>query len=208
MITLDLVRRAMRQPLPGLAAQLRMAPPDRIVAAAPASAPRDAGVLLLLYPREGGLHFVLMRRTEHPGVHSGQISFPGGRREPGDADVVATALRETREELGSDLRDAQILGPLTRLYVPPSNFLVHPTVAALGDEPVFLPEAREVAEVIEVPLPVLFDPAIRAVAPRALASRGGQVLPTPYFGIGGHQVWGATAMILAEFAALLTAAAR
>jgi 8-oxo-dGTP pyrophosphatase MutT (NUDIX family) len=205
-ITLDQVRRALSLPLPGLPAQLRMSPPDRPHVAPPQGAsPRQAGVLLLLYPRRGALHFVLTRRTERLGTHSGQISLPGGRREPHDADLTATALREANEELGVELNEADVLGHLTDLYVPPSHFMVYPTVASLDRTPVFHPQPGEVAEIIETPVAILFDPEVHAEAPRALVSLDGRVVSTPFYRIGGQQVWGATAMILSEFEALLQA---
>ena len=168
--------------------------------------PRRAGVLLLLYPRPRELFFVLMRRTERSGVHSGQISFPGGRWEPGDADLTATALRETNEELGVALDRVQVLGPLTELYIPPSHFLVSPTVAYIDHAPEFHPQPSEVAEVIEAPIEILSDPAVRGESPRPLASQGGKITATPHFRIGGHLVWGATAMILCEFEAAVAQA--
>lgn len=203
-LSIALVRRALRQPLPGLPAQLRMSPPGRPNVLPPNGVPpREAGVLLLLYPHGSGLHFVLTRRTDRLGSHSGQISLPGGRREPDDADFTATALREAYEELGVMLDDADVLGQLTELYVPPSHYLVHPIVAYLTQRPLFQPNADEVAEVIEAPLVILLNPDIREEEPRALLSQGGAMAVTPFYRIGGHKVWGATAMVLSEFEALL-----
>ncbi len=193
----------MQQPLPGLAAQLRMSPPNRPNKVPQGTTPREAGVLLLLYPTEGALHFVLTRRTERLGSHSGQISFPGGRREPSDADLTATALRETHEELGIDLNGINLLGHLTPLYVPPSHFLISPIVAYSHHVPAFNPNANEVAEVIEAPLTVLFDEAAKGAELRALISQNGAQQLTPHYRIAGHNVWGATAMVLSEFESLL-----
>jgi 8-oxo-dGTP pyrophosphatase MutT (NUDIX family) len=199
------IHQALQQPLPGLAAQLRMSPPSRPNEVPQGTTPREAGVLLLLYPKEDTLHFVLTRRTDRLGSHSGQISFPGGRRELGDADLAATALRETREELGLSLDDIEVLGHLTPLYVPPSHFLVSPIVAYLHHAPHFTPNADEVAEVIEAPLAVLFDEAAKGAERRALISQNGKQVLTPHYRIANQTVWGATAMVLSEFEALLHA---
>ncbi|NJM41551.1 MAG: CoA pyrophosphatase [Anaerolineae bacterium] len=202
-MTLESIRHALQQPLPGLAAQLRMSPPGRPNDVPQGVAPREAGVLLLLYPREGVLHFVLTRRTERLGNHSGQISFPGGRREPEDADLTATALREAREELGIGLETIDVLGHLTPLYVPPSHFLISPTVAHTLYTPSFHPHPDEVAEVIEAPLSALFDEAAKGSELRHLLSQNGAQQLTPHYRIAGHHVWGATAMVLSEFEAVM-----
>lgn len=202
-LTINDVRRALRQPLPGLPAQLGMSPPGRVVETPTGVSPRDAGVLLLIYPIHAELHFVLTRRTERLGNHSGQISFPGGRREPGDIDIAATALREANEELGIDSAGVDILGALSALYVPPSNYVIHPIVAHAPDTPAFTPQADEVAEVIEVPLTQLLDPSSKCFVSRPLVSLNGQVVNAPAYRLAGHAVWGATAMVLSEFETLL-----
>jgi 8-oxo-dGTP pyrophosphatase MutT (NUDIX family) len=205
MMQINEIRQAFMRGLPGLAAQLRMAPPNRpsIAPQNPARPVRQAGVLLLLYPNANTVHFVLTRRTDRLGSHSGQISFPGGRKDESDADLVATALRETREELGIATNTIEILGALTPLYVPPSNFNVHPVVGWVPRAPRFHPNPDEVAEVIEPPLSILFDEAAKGMAPRALISQNGKVVDTPHYRIGTHLVWGATAMVLSELEALL-----
>ena len=206
-LNIERIRRALSAPLPGLPAQLRMAPPDRpgIVPTTLEREPRQAAVLVLLYPKHGELHFVLTRRAERLGNHSGQISLPGGRADSVDANLIATALRETREELGIALEHAQVevLGELSELYVPPSNFVIHPVVAHTLAAPTFVPNADEVAEVIEVSAAVLLDPTIRGTSPRTLVSQGGKIIMTPHYLINGHIVWGATAMVLSEFEAVL-----
>jgi 8-oxo-dGTP pyrophosphatase MutT (NUDIX family) len=194
----DLIRHALRGPLPGLAAQLRMSPPERMHALRPRPDAQEAGVLLLIYPYQAELHFVLTRRNEGLGHHSGQISLPGGRREPGDDDIVATALRETQEELGISVEQVETLGRLTALYIPPSNFIVHPVVGYIATRPAFRPNAREVAELIEVPLRQLLDPTTRRRGP---LPQGGP--DRPFYRIGAHAVWGATAMVLSEFEMVL-----
>lgn len=202
-LSIESIQHALAQPLPGLPAQLCMAPPDRPNIAPQNHIARLAAVLLLLYPKQGELHFVLTRRAERLGNHSGQISFPGGRIDPADANATAAALRETHEELGIKLDDAEVLGELTELFVPPSNFVVHPVVAYVPTTPAFIPNADEVAEVIEAPVSVLLDVGTRGAVPRSLVSQGGKVVLTPHYLIAGHIVWGATAMILSEFETVL-----
>lgn len=198
MITLDHLRAALI--LPGfdpVAAKLRMAPvlthfpqrPDRT----PDS--RQAGVLVLLFPQNGLLHFILTRRAEHLRGHSGQISFPGGRRDPHDVSLAATAMRETCEELGVCDEDITILGQLSPTYIPPSDFEVFPTVGALSAPPVLHPNPDEVAEVFSVPLIHLLDPRHKR---EELRDFNGYEMRVPYYAFGGHKVWGATAIMLSE----------
>lgn len=156
---------------------------------------RGAGVLVLVYPLGGRPHVLLTRRTDGVLHHKGQISFPGGRREPGE-DLRETALREAREELGVSEEELRILGDLTPLYVPPSRFCIHPLVAYADFRPALRPQPEEVAEIIEVPLEVLLDPdSVR----RETRTLRGLRVNVPYYPFLGHKIWGATAMVLAEF---------
>lgn len=200
-LNLENLRTALQQPLPGLAAQLRFAPESRqaeLQNDPPANA-RPAGVLLLLYPHAGEWHFPLMKRVEDGLTHSGQISLPGGSQEAGES-IRETALREACEEVGAACTEVDVLGQLSTLYIRPSNFLVTPTVGRVDYRPDFKCDPREVAELIEVPLTTVFDPNVVKREPWAL--RGAQV-EVPFFQIGLHKVWGATAMILSEFKMIL-----
>lgn len=200
-LTLEDIRRAMQRPRPGLAAQATMAPSSRPFHPPEGlPPPRQAGVLLLLYPFQDELHLVLTLRPSNLNHHPGQVSLPGGGREEGDRSLEETALREAEEELGISLRDAEVLGPLTPLYVPPSHNLVHPFVAYIPYRPLFQPDPVEVAEVVEVPLSTLLDPGIRRME---RWERDGLEMVIPYYAVGPHKVWGATAIILAEFLAML-----
>ena len=138
-----------------LAAQRRMAPQPRALRRSRnrPGQPRQAGVLILLYPAVDGLSFALIRRTQNPrDVHSGQISLPGGSQEAGET-PVETALREAKEELGFN-EPVQILGSLACLYIPPSDFEVRPTVGYMDHRPEWTPDQSEVVEVLECPLVV------------------------------------------------------
>ena len=199
--TFDDVRAALALPdFDGFGAQRRMMPAGRPVGRAGegAAGPRLGGVLLLLYCAEEQLHLVLTRRPDYDGVHGGQVSFPGGRHEPPET-LADTALRETYEEIGVPGTDVEIMGGLTPLFVVPSNFEVHPFVGRyLGEgRPRFVPDVREVAAVLEVPLRLLLDPATRVE--ESLELRGGLRLRVPCFRVGEGLVWGATAMMLSEF---------
>jgi 8-oxo-dGTP pyrophosphatase MutT (NUDIX family) len=148
------------------------------------------------------LHIVLTVRSAGLNHHGGQVSFPGGGWEEGDASLQETALREACEELGVCREIVEVLGPLTPLYVPPSNNLVHPYVAYTPERPNFCPDANEVAQLLEIPLPHFFDPQVRRVERWA---RNGVPLDVPFFAFAEVKIWGATAIMLAEFLAAITA---
>jgi 8-oxo-dGTP pyrophosphatase MutT (NUDIX family) len=158
---------------------------------------RVGGVLLLLYCHQQTIHLVLTRRRDDLNSHAGQISFPGGQQEPNETAVQA-ALRETEEEIGVPAASITILGELTSIYIPPSDFEVHPFVGWVnsGERPSFVPELREVSEILEVPLPHLLDPNTREVG--SIPVRGA-TYTVPYYNVNGHKVWGATAIMLSEF---------
>jgi 8-oxo-dGTP pyrophosphatase MutT (NUDIX family) len=180
-----------------LAAQRQMAPQPRVLRRSTTlpGQPRQASVLVLLFPTDAGLTFVLTRRAEFPGdVHSGQISLPGGSREPGET-PVQTAVRETQEELGL-VDNIQILGSLTPLYIAPSDFQVQPLVGCIESYPLWHPDAAEVAEIVECPVSWLLDEKRKVTEDWDL---NGYTLRVPWYNVHGHRVWGATAIILGEF---------
>lgn len=203
-LSIDHVRAAMRCPLPGPQAQITMAPLPRLFTPPDGVKPRQAGVLLLLYPTHDVLHLVLTMRTSSLNHHSGQISLPGGGWEEGDASFQETALREAQEEIGIATDGLELLGPLTSLYIAPSNNVIHPFVAYTSRLPTFHPDPSEVAELLEVPLRLLVDPATRREEDWIWR---GASLRVPFYAVGEHKVWGATAIVLAEFLALLALSA-
>jgi 8-oxo-dGTP pyrophosphatase MutT (NUDIX family) len=193
---------ALARPLPGLPAQLVMSPVPRPGAERildPELDCRRAGVLVLLYPCGDALCVALTRRTDRVENHRGQISFPGGSLDPGETAEQA-ALREAWEELGVNPDALRVLGHLSPLYIPHTDFCVYPTVAVAAARPPFAPNPDEVAEVIEAPLTHLLEPATRCEEVWEL--RGAPV-NVPFYMVGAHKVWGATAMMLCELLALM-----
>lgn len=197
-LTVETLREALSGPLPGRRAQLWMAPQPRPLTADHRAKP--AAVLILLYPCGTDWCFPLTLRGDALTNHQGQVSLPGGAREE-DEPLAQTALRETAEELGIRLQEAEVLGKLTPLYIPPSDFEVTPFVAYLPRRPEFRPNPSEVAEVVDTPVSVLVDEDTRKEEDWHLPD--GRHLRVPFFHIQGHKVWGATAIILGEFVWML-----
>jgi 8-oxo-dGTP pyrophosphatase MutT (NUDIX family) len=189
----DLKRR-----LPGTEAHYKMAPELRLDNHE--GLYRDAAVMILLYIRAGSWHTVLMKRPEYAGVHSMQISLPGGKSEDGDTDLRETALREIREETGIDDSRIRILGNLSRLHIAVSGIEVLPVVGFYPGEPDFQPDPAEVAYLIEARIDDLLHPRNTREKFRTLMCK---LVKVPYFLIGEEHVWGATAMILSEFLEVL-----
>lgn len=159
--------------------------------------PRSSAVLLLLFDRQGQTCVVLTRRTDGVANHKGQISLPGGAVEPHDGSLLETALRETREELGIETDQLEILGRLRDVYTAASNFNITPFVARLAAPPHYRPDPAEVAEVIEVPLTVIRDRSIWWEEERP--EHEGRRRKVYFFRYGDHVIWGATALILKQF---------
>jgi 8-oxo-dGTP pyrophosphatase MutT (NUDIX family) len=167
------------------------------------SNPKIAATLTLLYPKQEIWHIALMQRvSHHKDTHSGQVSFPGGKAEASDINLKHTALREAEEELGIVQSDVTILGQMTELYIPVSNFLVFPFIGFSEKTPFFNLQQTEVQRVIEAPLSVLLDKQNRRFKDIHLPNNI-QLKGVPYFDVNGNVVWGATAMILSEFAAIV-----
>jgi len=154
-----------------------------------------SSVLILIYPDKDILKTVFILRQTYDGVHSGQVSFPGGRKEDSDDSLIDTALRESNEEVNIDPEKVQVLGVLSEMYIPPSNYLVLPVVGYQDSPPDFIPEKNEVAEIIETNLSFLFD---QNLVKETLLDVRGYKIQAPYYDVDGHIVWGATAMILSE----------
>jgi len=188
--------------LPGLQAQLRFMPTPPRTGWTPGEFPPDArpaAGLLLVYPGSDGPSIPLTVRASHLRRHAGQISLPGGATDAGET-LVQAALREAYEEIGVDPARVRILGELTPVHVLVSGFTLHPIVGITDERPEFRPAAHEVETVIEVSIADLQDASnIR----RGVRTREGLAIEYPYFHLRGHQVWGATAMVLGEFVCLV-----
>ena len=202
---IEKIRKRLTYKLPGEKAQFLMAPPMRKQYAASIIdseiKPKLSAVLILLYPHQQSLKTVLIQRPLYDGVHSGQIAFPGGKFENNDVDLMNTALRETNEEIGVQLFENNIIGTLSDVYIYPSNFLVKPYIGFISKKIDFMIDSREVEQCIETDVMKLSDSSI--IKETTLNYANGLKFKTPYFDIEGFTVWGATAMIISEFNAVL-----
>jgi 8-oxo-dGTP pyrophosphatase MutT (NUDIX family) len=187
----------LQKPLPGQDAHDKMASESRLKFKMPSpnERTRESAVLILFYPFKNEIFAPLILRPQYDGVHGGQMAFPGGRAEKEDENLIRTAMREAQEEIGVRLTDIKVIGQLTKLYIPPSNFFVQPVVGYMNHKPDFYPDAREVDKVIEVALEEIINPEI--IGRKILNVRGVEV-DAPFYQIQEHTVWGATAMMISE----------
>ncbi|MEO5897129.1 MAG: CoA pyrophosphatase [Vicinamibacterales bacterium] len=196
------LRVRLAETLPGVEAQMRFAPAPPHKGWRAGHFPEDtrtAAALLLVYPGAQGPAIPLTVRASGLAHHPGQISLPGGASDPGET-LAATALREAQEEISVDPASVRILGELTPVHVLVSGFTLHPVVGVTHTRPQFVPASGEVQEILEVSLAHLRDAShIR----RGTRVREGVAVEYPYFDLLGHQVWGATAMVLGEFICLI-----
>lgn len=186
-------------PLPGREAQFKMASQFRLSPdffGHKMDSARQSAVLIALYPSQDAWNTILIKRPDYDGAHSGQVSFPGGKAEPTDPDLAFTALREANEEVGIEPHGVELIGRLTELYIPASNFMVHPFIGVLGNRPQLRADLHEVRQVLEVGLPHFFKDGIQSETD--IAFKNGFKLKAPYYDVQGHVVWGATAMIISE----------
>ena len=199
-----LLRQRLSLPLPGSEAHYKMANADRRINLARFKIPdnpRRGAVLIMLYETNHTIKFPLIVRPVYDGVHSGQVSLPGGSVEHSDNNLFATALREAEEETGIFKNNVDVIGKLTELYIPPSNFLVTPFVGIHTSKPLFIPHSREVARIVELNLEKIMDEKL--IHEKNMKLSSGLTVLTPYFDFDGLVVWGATAMILSELKSVL-----
>ena len=202
---INFLRERLSKPMPGAEAHDKMKPKLKngsSINIKHPKKPREGAVLILINNLNGKAHFPLIQRPEYEGVHSGQIALPGGKKEEVDSDLIATALRETEEEIGIAKSEIKVIGSLSPFFVAVSNFMVLPVVGMMDGEPDFLPDSREVVEVINPAVADLVNEENRKE--KELPARGGITLLSPYFELSEKTVWGATAMMLSEFNEILS----
>ncbi len=198
------LRKALQGKLPGVDSQMKMVPAIRqreIERLAWREDAKKAAVLICFYPGNDGISLALIRRNEYDGVHSGQISFPGGRYEESDPDLVFTALREAEEEINIPASKVDVLGEITPVYIPPSNFMVKPVVGWIPEKPDFIPEPSEVSEIVCIKLSEILDHA--NFMNKDIPHREYKMINVPCFYIRENIIWGATAMIMSEMVDVL-----
>tara|TARA_B100001029_G_scaffold178406_1_gene185097 strand:- start:6159 stop:6803 length:645 start_codon:yes stop_codon:yes gene_type:complete len=187
-------------PLPGLNAHSLLAPPNRITDLKKMNYNivnfKIAAVLILFFPRPNGqLNLVLIERSKYPGIHSGQISFPGGKYEDQDNELWETALREANEEIGIQKSDIKYVMSLSNIFIPPSNFLVTPFLSYTISNPAFIPYKSEVSKIIELPVNDLLK---MKVSQKKIKTVFKESVEVPCFNYNQNIIWGATSMVLSE----------
>ena len=164
------------------------------------SPPVNSAVLIMLYKKNNEWYIPFIKRAIDNHIHSGQIALPGGKVEPSDKNLQMTALRETFEEIGIPQEDIAILGELTPLYIPPSNYQVYPFIGYCSNpNPIFKPDNKEVHHIIHIPVKQFSEPGIRQDRDFNVKQLH---FSSPCFEIENDVIWGATAMIINEFLAL------
>lgn len=203
-LLIEQINHNLKHPLPGNEAHLRMAPShrdgllrhydgDRVI--------RQSAVLISLFPENDKIYTLLIKRATYDGVHSGQVSFPGGKFEESDVSLIQTALREAQEEVGIEPSRVEVLGTLTPLFIPVSNMEVLPVIGLLQQKPDLHLNLDEVEYTIEVPICHLKNPKnhmSKTINIREFS------IEAPYIKVDCEDVWGATAMIIAEFIELFS----
>jgi len=195
---INLIVKRTNAELPGLRAQQKMAPTVRYLGKNNDGNVKNAkksAVLILLFPSKNKINTVLIKRNTDNSVHSGQISFPGGKYEDSDDSLIYTAIREANEEIGIEPSQVNVIKQLTSLYVPASNFIIYPILGYLNNSPCFHPNPDEVEKVIELEINELLSPDSKGLS---YLSFDKLRITAPYYKANNLKIWGATAMILSE----------
>ena len=196
----------LREELPGEVAHQTMMPINRALsseAIKEAKNVKESAVAVMLYEENGISYCALIQRPAYEGSHSGQVSFPGGKKEISDKSILFTAIRECWEEIGIELQEQQLLGKLTAVYIPVSNFHVEPFLFYYPEKPIFKPDQREVEAIITITLNELMDDS-NVSTMEFVISPNVSMKNIPCFNIAEKQIWGATALILNELKIMLS----
>lgn len=192
------LQRKLQQPLPGQPAQLKMAPSSRRKYMTAPEGVRRAGVMATLFPKNEEWHVVLIERNKNDrDSHGGQISFPGGKAEPEDGTMLKTALRETEEEVGILQKEINVLGSLSEVYIPVSNFNVYPFVGFLDFQPDYIIQEEEVFKVLEIPISHFQNEEVKQTTDIPI-NKYLTLKNVPYYEVENQILWGATAMMMSE----------
>jgi len=202
----ETIKLRLANPLPGIDSHLKMAPKHRadelLAKKDEIQDAKKSAVMILFFHDDTGLKMIVIRRSIYVGIHSGQIAFPGGRYEEEDGNVQITALREIEEEIGIVRDKIEVLGRLSDIYVPPSNFLISVFVGYLSEKPQYKIEEREVAEIIEIPFAEFLKQDVIKLKDFYVNSEK-VVTNAPYFDITNAEIWGASAMVISELLSVL-----
>ena len=194
-----------KEKLLAIDAHIKMAPLERITYLKDKSytenEPKNAAVLMLVYPKNHIAHLALIVRNTYPGVHSSQISFPGGKEELQDKTLEITALRETEEEVGIPMNKVKIIRQCSEIYIPPSNFLVTPYLGFSKENLQFIPNPDEVQRVLEFPIHQLLND--KTIVQTKMTTSYAVNIAVPAFEVENFLIWGATAMMLSELKELI-----
>jgi 8-oxo-dGTP pyrophosphatase MutT (NUDIX family) len=201
-ITIEEVKKAIKKSLPGKNAHLKMIPKDRNLIIPDKNINKfiDSAVLMLLFNNEDKLYFCFIKRSMKLKYHPGQISFPGGKIEKGESDFSITALREAYEEIGLDTNKIEIIGNISNVYIPVSNFMIYPVLAFSENKLILNANESEVDEIIFLPVIDFFNPANIS---EEIVKTGTSLIKTPCFKINEYIIWGATAMLVNEFCEII-----
>ncbi|PLX16767.1 MAG: coenzyme A pyrophosphatase [Salinivirgaceae bacterium] len=194
------LKEKLQMELPGSAAHEIMKPGGRVLRPDNDIRPRQSAVLILLYEKNDELELIMIKRAEYDGVHSGQIAFPGGKKESNDNDLMETAFRETKEEVGLNRTQIDIMGKLSPLWIPVSNMCVHPYVGFYNADPIFVIQEKEVQKVLTFPLKELLK---EKTITKSIFSGRKYSIEAPCYKVNGEKIWGASAMILSELITIL-----
>lgn len=198
------LKKSLKETLPGEAAQMIMAPVSRDIQMKyknDTSNALEAAVLILFFPESQEIFIPFIKRPEYDGVHSGQIAFPGGRYEIGDENIMKTALREAHEEIGINYNDVSLIGTLSKLYIPPSNYLVTPVVGYSRKKPQFSIDPQEVDQLLLFSLNDILNRNAKGVS--KVMTGLNLRMNVPSYDIDDHIIWGATAMIISELISVI-----